>query len=326
MDTQRRLDDILGRDIGLEWFEAVALVQAVCAQLLTVGPADVFPSAADVAVGADGSIAVLGSGGARPAVAAAGELLAGIVGDDVPVRLRLAISEANAAESPYRHLASVLGGARLFRAAGPSPAHRRRSCPGGDGAVAQCHSAHADTRARSIDGRTAATSGATPTTAADRAGAVGWYRRCGRCCVDDLSIRLPARCCAFGRGCFGLGGKTCAAGRNVEYRVPSRTVIRRRSRRARARATRLWLPHWRRRSQKSHCLRREPALRPRCSTTRWRSWPARQPARIKAAATRGHASTRAMTASCHRRDRYGRNFRRSRRSMRQPHRQRSSSS
>ena len=106
MDTQRRLDDILGRDIGLEWFEAVALVQAVCAQLLTVGPADVFPSAADVAVGADGSIAVLGSGGARPAVAAAGELLAGIVGDDVPVRLRLAISEASAAESPYRHLAA----------------------------------------------------------------------------------------------------------------------------------------------------------------------------------------------------------------------------
>ena len=105
METQQALDDVLGRDIGLQWFEAVALVQAVCAQVLALGPADVFPSTADVAVGADGSIAVLGSGGARPAVAAAGELLAGIVGEDVPVRLRLAISEANAAESPYRHLA-----------------------------------------------------------------------------------------------------------------------------------------------------------------------------------------------------------------------------
>ena len=105
MQTQRRLDDILDRDIGIQWFEGIALVQAVCEQVLAHGRADAFPSAADIAVEADGSIAVLGHS-AGPTVASAGRLLAGMIGDDVPVRLRLAISEATATESPYRHLAA----------------------------------------------------------------------------------------------------------------------------------------------------------------------------------------------------------------------------
>ena len=105
MQTQRRLDDILDRDFGIQWFEGIALVQAVCEQVLAHGRADAFPSAADIAVEADGSIAVLGHSGG-PTVASAGRLLAGMIGDDVPVRLRLAINEATATESPYRHLAA----------------------------------------------------------------------------------------------------------------------------------------------------------------------------------------------------------------------------
>ena len=105
MQTQYRLDDILDRDIGIQWFEGVALVQAVCEQVLAHGRADAFPSAADIAVEADGAVAVLGHGAGLPVVAA-GHLLAGMAGDDVPVRLRLAINEATAAESPYRHLAA----------------------------------------------------------------------------------------------------------------------------------------------------------------------------------------------------------------------------
>ena len=105
MQTQRRLDDILDRDIRIQWFEGIALVQAVCEQVLAHGRADAFPSAADIAVEADGSIAVLGYT-AGPAVAAAGRLLAGMTGDDVPVRLRLAVNEATATESPYGHLAA----------------------------------------------------------------------------------------------------------------------------------------------------------------------------------------------------------------------------
>ena len=72
---------------------------------LAHGRADAFPSAADIAVEADGSVAVLGHGAGLPVVAA-GHLLAGMAGDDVPVRLRLAINEATAAESPYPHLAA----------------------------------------------------------------------------------------------------------------------------------------------------------------------------------------------------------------------------
>ena len=105
MQTQRRLDDILDRDIGIQWFEGVALVQAVCEQVLAHGRADAFPSAADIAVEPDGSVAVLRHSAGLPVVAA-GHLLAGMAGDDVPVRLRLAINEATAAESPYRHLAA----------------------------------------------------------------------------------------------------------------------------------------------------------------------------------------------------------------------------
>ena len=105
MQTQRRLDDILDRDISIQWFEGTALVQAVCEQVLTHGRADAFPSAADIAIEADGSIAVLGYSAGLPVVAA-GHLLAGMAGDDVPVRLRLAINEATAAESPYKHLAA----------------------------------------------------------------------------------------------------------------------------------------------------------------------------------------------------------------------------
>jgi hypothetical protein len=105
MQTQHRLDDILARDITIQWFEGTALVQAVCEQVLTHGRADAFPSAADIAVDADGSIGVLGYSAGLPVVAA-GHLLAGMAGDDVPVRLRLAINEATAAESPYKHLAA----------------------------------------------------------------------------------------------------------------------------------------------------------------------------------------------------------------------------
>jgi hypothetical protein len=105
MQTPRRLDDILGRDITIQWFESIALVQAICAQVSTQASSDGFPSATDVAVEVDGSIAVLGHT-AGPTVASAGRLLAGMIGDDVPVRLRLAINEATATESPYRHLAA----------------------------------------------------------------------------------------------------------------------------------------------------------------------------------------------------------------------------
>ncbi len=104
MQTQS-LEHILDRDISIQWFEGVAVVQAVCEQVLAHGRADAFPSAAGIAVEADGSVAVLGHGAGVPVVAA-GHLLAGMAGDDVPIRLRLAINEATAAESPYQHLAA----------------------------------------------------------------------------------------------------------------------------------------------------------------------------------------------------------------------------
>ena len=119
MQTQRRLDDILGRDIDIQWFEGIALVQAVCEHVLAHGGADAFPSAADIHVEADGSIAVLGHRAGSP-VAAAGHLLAGMAGDDVPVRLRLAINEATATESPYRHLAAFSEALAYFERPGRS--------------------------------------------------------------------------------------------------------------------------------------------------------------------------------------------------------------
>ena len=96
---QIRLDDLLARDVSVQWFEGVALVQALCRQLSARSGADgVFPGASQITLASDGAVNIGGTAATR-AVHAAGHLLARMLSDDVPVRLRLLVTQATAEDA-----------------------------------------------------------------------------------------------------------------------------------------------------------------------------------------------------------------------------------
>ena len=100
-----RIDDLLARDVRVQWFEGVALLQAVCRHLLRVNPsARDFPRLSNMQLGADGSVSTLaGSGGGG--IAGAAHALAQMLSDDAPVRLRLVVAQGTGAENGYTTLA-----------------------------------------------------------------------------------------------------------------------------------------------------------------------------------------------------------------------------
>ena len=93
---QITLDDLLVRDVAVQWFEGVALVQALCRQLSARSGADgIFPAASQITLASDGTVTIERPAATNP-VPAAGHLLARMLSDDVPVRLRLLITQATA--------------------------------------------------------------------------------------------------------------------------------------------------------------------------------------------------------------------------------------
>lgn len=99
------LDDLLGRNLTVQWFEGVAIVQGVCRQLLADASSERgFPSLAGVYVCANGGIEVEGTASPSQSVAAAGHALTQMLGEDAPVRLRLVATQATAGESGYQSL------------------------------------------------------------------------------------------------------------------------------------------------------------------------------------------------------------------------------
>jgi hypothetical protein len=104
MQNYIRLDDLLARDLTASWYEGVAVVQLVCRQLLAPGSkSSGFPGSADILVGPGGLVRVAGDHAGDP-VHAAAHVLAVMLSDDAPVRLRLAVSQATAASGGYRSL------------------------------------------------------------------------------------------------------------------------------------------------------------------------------------------------------------------------------
>ena len=59
VDIQIRLEELLGREMAVRWYEGVAVVQAVTRQLRTERFGDVFPTAAEIVLAVDGTVAVL---------------------------------------------------------------------------------------------------------------------------------------------------------------------------------------------------------------------------------------------------------------------------
>ena len=92
--NQIRLDELLARQVEVQWYEGVAIVQAICHQLLAQGGSNGdFPAVPQIAIRTDGTVRVLGTISTH-AVPAAAHLLASMLSDDVPVRLRLVVSQA----------------------------------------------------------------------------------------------------------------------------------------------------------------------------------------------------------------------------------------
>lgn len=104
MQNYIRLDDLLARDVTASWYEGVAVVQLVCRQLLEPGSkSSGFPGSTDILVGPGGLVRVAGDSAGDP-VHAAAHVLAVMLSDDAPVRLRLAVSQATAASGGYQSL------------------------------------------------------------------------------------------------------------------------------------------------------------------------------------------------------------------------------
>ena len=97
-----RLDTMLVRDPKLHWAEAVAIVQAVCRQLVTTG-ASGFPATSQIVLHGDGAVLALATTPQLP-VAAAAHLLGSVLADDAPVRLRLLVSQATGTDGAYASL------------------------------------------------------------------------------------------------------------------------------------------------------------------------------------------------------------------------------
>lgn len=96
--TEIRLDDLLARNLSIDWFEAVAVIQAACRVVRERGE-DGFPSAADLLLHPDGDVSVVRVGHDESGAAAAARLLADMARDTLPIQLRLVVSQATATES-----------------------------------------------------------------------------------------------------------------------------------------------------------------------------------------------------------------------------------
>ena len=97
-----RVDDILSREISIQWTEAVALVGAACRQMVATG-APGFPAASQVVVYPEGAVVALAASDQHP-VRGAAQLLTSLLADDVPVRVRLMLSQATGTDVAYTTL------------------------------------------------------------------------------------------------------------------------------------------------------------------------------------------------------------------------------
>ena len=112
--NQIRLDDVLARDTAVQWYEGVAILQLICRSWRAQGMDDSrFPNAGDVVLAPGGTVGLTGAA-TGSAVQAAAHLLARMLSDDVPVRLRLIVSQATAAEAASTSLAAFSEELRYF--------------------------------------------------------------------------------------------------------------------------------------------------------------------------------------------------------------------
>jgi len=121
-----RLNDLLARDVRVQWFEGVALIQALCRQLPPRSGADgMFPGASQITLAGDTTVTI-GVAAATTAVLAAGHLLAEML-SDAPVGLRLSSLHEFSESLAYfeRPNPEAILSALHARAAVAPPGHRQ---------------------------------------------------------------------------------------------------------------------------------------------------------------------------------------------------------
>ena len=103
-----RLDEILGREIAINWHEGVAVIQAVCRSLPHLDAYGAhFPRSSQISIAATGVVEVLGEPSGSPGVLIAGQLLGDMLQSDVPGTLRLIHSESVATTPAFQSLGEL---------------------------------------------------------------------------------------------------------------------------------------------------------------------------------------------------------------------------
>ena len=96
-----RVGDVLARGVALRWDEAVALLQEVLEAVTSAEGANaLFPAFEDIVIDHEGAVTILSTRrGERGPVAAGRALHALLAAADVPLPLRLFVTQANAPET-----------------------------------------------------------------------------------------------------------------------------------------------------------------------------------------------------------------------------------
>jgi outer membrane biosynthesis protein TonB len=109
-----RISDILARGVSIRWDEAVALLQEILENVTTAGGANAsVPAFENVIIDRQGAVSIHGKGGERGPVAAGRALHALLATADIPVPLRLFVTQANAPET-HKSLQSFAEGLAYF--------------------------------------------------------------------------------------------------------------------------------------------------------------------------------------------------------------------
>jgi hypothetical protein len=119
MQNQFRLDDLLARDVVPQWFEGVAIVQLICRQLHGQGLENTgFPRPEHILIAIGGAVTATDKSDDKP-VETAAHVLGLMLGNDVPVRLRLSITQATAPDGGYASLAEFSEALAYFERPNP---------------------------------------------------------------------------------------------------------------------------------------------------------------------------------------------------------------
>jgi hypothetical protein len=107
MNNALTLSDILARRLNLQWYEGIAIVRSVAERLLEQSSVEPrIPELQQIELAADGSVTLAGGGSAKEPVRRLGQLLQALLNDaEVPVQLRLAVSQATAPIPSYASMA-----------------------------------------------------------------------------------------------------------------------------------------------------------------------------------------------------------------------------